>query len=194
MLTNAKRMPSKVTICGIWIDNHWLSLGSAWAQQAHTMLCWLMLTHLGHMIFLSLSHLAAYLVFTKIWTKHSIRVVVGLELWLEKSFNFSTTCGWKDKKIIESVGHTKVHLALIYLSIRTVGKVWNKLNRVRCLGFDHDLASNTFGAGQRVAGRGQQGIEVMGHSPALAVSFGLVDDGGWWRAIGMLVGAVIFLS
>ena len=123
-------------------------IGLAWAQQAHTMLSWLMLTHLGHMIFLSFSRLARYLVFTKIWIKQSIRVVVGLELWLEKSFTFSATCGWKDKKIIESVGHTKVHLALIYLSIRTVGKAWNKINRVRRLGCDHDLASNTFGAGQ----------------------------------------------
>ena len=52
--------------------------------------------------------------------------------------------------MIESVGHTKVHLALIYLSIRTVGKVWNQINRVRHLGFVHDLASNSFGAGQHV--------------------------------------------
>ena len=29
-----------------------------------------------------------------------------------------------------------------------MGKVWNKINRVRHLEFDHDLASNTFGAGQ----------------------------------------------
>ena len=53
-------------------------------------------------------------------------------------------------KIIESVGRTKVHLALMYLSIRAVGKVWNKISRVRRLEFDHDLASNTFGAGHRV--------------------------------------------
>ena len=149
MLTNAERILSTVAICDIWLDNHWLGLGSVWAWQAHTMLCWLMLTHLGHMIVLSFSRLARYLVFTQIWTKQSIQVVAGLELWLEKVFNISLTYGWKNKRIIESMCHTKVHLVLIYLSIRTVGKVWNKINWVRYLKFDQDLVSNTFCAGQR---------------------------------------------
>ena len=56
-------MPSTVAICGMWIDNHWLGVGLAGTHYAE-------LTYAdssgSHDLSLSLSHLARYLVFTKI--------------------------------------------------------------------------------------------------------------------------------
>jgi hypothetical protein len=40
----------------------------------------------------------------------------------EKSFNFSTPCGWKNKKLERDVVHTKGNPALNLLGIWTVGK------------------------------------------------------------------------
>ena len=60
--------------------------------------------------------------FTEVYPNFDTKVVKAFSNFL-KLFNCSTTCGWKNKKVIEGMGHTKVHLALMYLSIQTVEKV-----------------------------------------------------------------------